>query len=99
MVSNRRQVRRVSEERVDMVTIYGTSVCLSCIKAKELANDYGLDWEFKNVSYPKYLSEFTQKFPGRQDVPQIEWHGKWLGGYSEFASEIENTRNYGDGQI
>jgi glutaredoxin len=32
-------------------------------------------------------------------VPQIFWYGKYIGGYNELALEIENTRNYGDGNL
>jgi glutaredoxin len=32
-------------------------------------------------------------------VPQIFWYGKHIGGYNEFAAEVENTRSYGDGDL
>jgi len=82
-----------------MIVIYGNSICPACSKAKELADSYRLEWEFRNVSKQEYLEEYLRLFPGENRVPQITWHGKPVGGYTEFASEIENTRNYGDGQI
>jgi glutaredoxin len=30
-------------------------------------------------------------------VPQVFWNGNHIGGFEEFAQEIENTRNFGDG--
>lgn len=82
-----------------MITIYGNSICPDCDKAKALAEQYGFDWEFKNVSRKEYMAEFLQRFPGVNKVPQILWHNKPVGGLMEFASEIENTRSYGDGPI
>lgn len=82
-----------------MIVVYGNSICPDCDTAKRIANDYGLKWEFKNVSQPETHSEFLRKFPGESRLPQIEWHGNWIGGLNEFVSEIENTRNYGDGQV
>ena len=82
-----------------MIVIYGTSICPTCDKAKQMANDYGLRWTFKDVSNREVLSEFMMKFPGENKVPQIVWHDRVIGGYNEFVSEIENTRNYGDGKI
>jgi len=37
--------------------------------------------------------------PGARTVPQIFWHQKHIGGYQEFAAEIENTRNFGQERI
>lgn len=81
------------------VIIYGNSICPDCDTAKRLANDYGLRWEFKNVSQTEVHAEFLRRFPGESRLPQIVWHDNWVGGLQEFAIEIENTRNYGDGQI
>jgi hypothetical protein len=33
--------------------------------------------------------------PDAETVPQIWWHDNYIGGYNEFATEIENTRNFG----
>lgn len=80
-----------------MIVIYGNYICPDCDTAKQLASDYNLRWTFKDVSQPENHAEFLSKFPGESRLPQITWFNNWVGGLNEFAIEIENTRNYGDG--
>jgi glutaredoxin len=82
-----------------MIVIYGNNICPDCDTAKKISNDYNLRWSFKDVSQPENHAEFLSKFPGESRLPQIVWHDRWIGGLKEFVSEIENTRNYGDGKI
>jgi hypothetical protein len=43
---------------------------------------------------------FFMKFPGINQIPQIEWHGRHITSYSEFCSDIENTINgYGEEKL
>ena len=44
-------------------------------------------------------AKFSEQFPEAKTVPQITWYERHLGGYFEFAKEVEETRNYGDGQV
>lgn len=78
-----------------MIKIYGTSDCIFCKKAKELAENYNLKYEsldvFEHADYVKSLTD-------QRTVPQITWDERYIGGYAEFAQEIENTiGGYGDG--
>ena len=83
-----------------MVIIYGKDRCGWCDKAKELCEDYRLDYEYRNVGHEHYLTELKEKVPDVKTVPQIYWRGKYIGGYYEFASEIQNTiGGYGENAI
>lgn len=82
-----------------MINIYGTPTCSWCTKAKETAEAHGLPYQYFDVTEGTNMEIFAEKFPNATKVPQIEWHGKHVGGYTEFALEIENTRNYGDGPV
>lgn len=82
-----------------MITIWGTSACGWCKKAVKLCEDYKLNHEYILIDNQEKLAELQEIAPGTTTVPQIFWHGKYIGGYTELAKEIENTRNYGDGQI
>jgi len=82
-----------------MITIYGKSACPWCDRAKDLAERYELEYEYKSVDNETYLTELREVVPGAKTVPQIIWNGNVIGGYNDFATEIENTRNYGDGQV
>lgn len=86
-----------------MITIYGTTNCLYCVKAKKLCQDLNLDYLYIPVdtSYEdnKYAKEFKERFPEAKTVPQILWDNKHIGGYTELVAEIENLNlgNYGQG--
>ena len=78
-----------------MIVIYGKSSCSWCDKAKDLAKQYSLDYEYRSVDHDHYKQQLKAMMPDVKTVPQIWWHGKHIGGYEQFATEIENTRSFG----
>ena len=82
-----------------MIRIYGTPVCSWCSKAKELAESHDFKYQYIDLTEGDNMSKFSEEFPEAKSVPQITWHGRHIGGYFDFAKEIEETRNYGDGKI
>jgi len=83
-----------------MIEIWATSSCNYCKAAKKVAEDYALRYEYILVDDDQELQKrFKTLFPNAKTVPQITWGGDYIGGYTEFLNEIENTRNYGDGQL
>jgi glutaredoxin len=79
-----------------MIHIYGNSICIYCKRAKNLSEKYDLEYVWKDVDEEQYMNEFKINFPGVTTLPQITRYGKHIGGYDEFAQEIENTMvNYG----
>lgn len=83
-----------------MITIYGTSVCSFCTRAKNLAKRYALKHEFKNIEYQTFKDELDGKGITYNTVPQIWWDDRYIGGYSELVLEIENTvGGYGEGKF
>ena len=74
-----------------MIIIYGKELCGWCDRAKKLCEDYKLDYEYRNVSHKNYLNELKEKVPNVKTVPQIYWKDRYIGGYEEFETEIENT--------
>jgi glutaredoxin len=84
----------------NMIVIYGTQSCSWCKKATELASDYNLEFEYRDVeTNQEWQNELLKAVPNCNTIPQIVWHDKVIGGYEQFASEIENTRNFGDGPV
>lgn len=84
-----------------MITIYGTTACKWCKAAVTLAEALGLQHEYRNMDMNEqfYLELKTLK-PDFKTVPQIWWDNRYVGGYSDFATEIENTAGgFGDGKI
>ena len=81
-----------------MIKIYGTPVCTFCKQAIALAEQY--QFKYTYVDAMENPDEFSSKFPNAKTVPQITWNDRHIGGYTEFAREIENTiGGYGDGKI
>jgi glutaredoxin 1 len=78
-----------------MIIIYGKSSCSWCDKATALAEQYQLDFQYRSVDIEHYKEQLKSILPDVKTVPQIWWHGKHIGGYEDFASEIENTRSFG----
>jgi glutaredoxin len=83
-----------------MVIIYGTDHCFFCDAAKALCNSRNIKYEFRDVTEEENLVQLRESVPEFKTVPQIFWHGRHIGGYSELQLEIEQTiSNYGDGVI
>ena len=86
-----------------MIEIYGTSSCVWCDRARELCEQYSMEYKYKSLDDrfdgAQYMTEFQTKLPGIKTVPQIFWNGNHIGGFNDLASEIENTRNFGQEKI
>jgi glutaredoxin 3 len=81
-----------------MIEIYGTPTCGFCRRAKLLAERYGITTEYKDITFEKFEQELKERADFEyKTVPQIWWNNRYIGGYNELATEIENTRNFGDG--
>lgn len=89
------------------VVIYGKDTCNWCDRAVELAHQYSLEVTYKSVddrfSGEVHMQELKQLAEKHEltikTVPQIWWNGKYIGGFDQFAEEIENTRAFGDGKL
>jgi len=84
-----------------MITIYAKNNCKWCTLAKDLAESRGLSYEYRNVDDNfQFLLELSSLKPDVKTLPQIWWDDKHVGGYTDFAAEIENTLgDYDNGQI
>lgn len=72
-----------------MITIYGHARCGWCVRAKNLAAKHKLEYEWKDTDDQENLNNLKIKLPNVKTVPQIWWDEKHIGGYEQFASEIE----------
>lgn len=74
-----------------MITIYGHQRCVWCKKAKDLAEQYNLEYSWKDTDDQTILNELKTQKPEVRTVPQIWWDNRYLGGYENFADEVQNT--------
>lgn len=82
---------------MDMIKIYGTETCHWCKMARSLCIQYDLKYEYIILATDELRREFKEKFPNITSVPQITWNDRYIGGYDDFAAEVENTREFGQG--
>lgn len=78
-----------------MVTIWGTATCPFCERAKAMCEQYDLKYEYILIDSEEKRQELLELAPDAKTVPQIWWNSNYIGGFTELASEIENTRNFG----
>jgi glutaredoxin 3 len=84
---------------MDMIKIYATETCPWCKRARSLAEQYQLKYEYIIIYSDELKREFRELFPEATTVPQITWNGNYIGGYEDFKAEIENTREFGQGEF
>ena len=86
-----------------MMIIYGKEMCEYCDKAKEMCHQYGIEFKYHPVDDRFEGVQNMSKLKDRllkenivvKTVPVI-WHrDKFIGGYNELMTYIENTREYG----
>ena len=83
-----------------MVIIYGNQRCGWCKKAKKLAIDYNLPYEWRDTDQDAILNELKLAMPTAKTIPQIWWYDKYIGGYDDFAAELSSTiGGYGEGSF
>ena len=67
-----------------MVKIYSTSWCPSCIYAKRLLVDRGLEFEEINIEEKGWSRDDLFELTGGRTVPQIIIDEKPIGGYDDL---------------
>ena len=67
-----------------MVKIYSTSLCPSCIYAKRLLTDRGLEFEEINIEEKGWSRDDLFELTGGRTVPQIIIDEKPVGGYDDL---------------
>lgn len=76
-----------------MVTIYGKENCGFCTKAKALADQYGIKYEYKDIGRSPADREelFERASVPIKSVPQIFIRKEHVGGFTQFKTYIEET--------
>ena len=83
-----------------MIIIYGKSNCSFCTKAKNIAEMHNLPYQYHSIDDEQINEQMFKLVPNAKTVPQIWWGDRYIGGYDQFAQEIENTvGNYGHGKL
>ena len=69
------------------VTIYTTSLCPYCVRAKEILRSKGIDFEEIDVGMSSELrQQMAARAGGRRTVPQIFFGNKHVGGCDDLIA-------------
>ena len=68
------------------VTIYTWTVCPFCVRAKQLLNQKGIEFEEINLDGKDDELEALRKRTNFKTIPQIFINGNMIGGYSDLAA-------------
>lgn len=67
-----------------MIIIYGKTQCPYCDMAKNLCEQKGFEYEYKQLGTDFDRDEMLSTFPGARTFPQIILDGQKIGGYTEL---------------
>lgn len=56
-----------------------------------MAARYNIEYEWRDTDSDENLNELKKMLPNVTTIPQIWWNGTHVGGYVNFATEVENT--------
>ena len=73
-----------------MIEIWSKPACPYCVKAKNLCEQKGLDYEYKLLDADYTSEEFFELFPGARTFPQIIMNEEKIGGYAGLVELLTN---------
>ena len=68
------------------IEVYSSYNCPWCVRAKDLLDSKGLDFEEINISRDTGLAREMMERSGRRTVPQVFIDGEAIGGFTELAA-------------
>ena len=76
------------------IVIYGKENCKWCDLAKDLAEKYHYEVEYRGIENDEHRNSLLKRFPEVRTVPQIYSRNTLIGGYEHFEKWIRE-RNEG----
>ena len=80
-----------------MIVIWGKPACPYCDRAKQVCEQRGYEFEYKQLGTNFDRDQVLEAFPNARTFPQIVVGGKAVGGYDQFVKYIEDTNYNGTG--
>jgi len=86
LASDEGETRARKDDGKPPITLYQTSWCGYCRKARKLLEELDADFAVKDVERnPKAATEYRKKAKGYRGIPLIDFDGEILRGYDEAA--------------
>lgn len=73
------------------ITIYSTTWCGWCVRAKELLKRIGLEFEEIDLTDEPDFREILEEKTGNSSLPQILIDGQPIGGYDNLVDYLRNA--------
>lgn len=81
------------------ISIFGQKNCIYCEKAMYLCEERGYNYNYYDIADAENKEALLEALPNVKTVPQIWWNGNYIGGYTEFAQEVENVGSFGQDKL
>ena len=70
--------------------VWSKPACPFCVKAKNLLQSKGIEYEEKNIAEGHKIQDLLEAVPNAKTMPQIWLDDMHIGGYYELVQALEN---------
>jgi|TARA_A100001391_G_scaffold33643_1_gene18252 glutaredoxin 3 len=70
--------------------VWSKPACPFCVKAKNLLQSKGIEYEEKNIAEGHKIQDLLEAVPNAKTMPQIWLDDKHIGGYYELVKSLED---------
>lgn len=70
--------------------IWSKNTCSFCVKAKELLEEHGIEYEERMLGEKWTKNDLLEKVPNAKTVPQIFIDNAYIGGYTELVEFLNS---------
>ena len=72
--------------------VWSKPACPFCVKAKNLLNNKGIEYEEKNIAEGHKIEDLLALVPNARTMPQIWLDGEHLGGYDQLEAKLKEIK-------
>ena len=69
--------------------VWSKPACPFCVKAKNLLNSKGIEYEEKNIAEGYQIQDLLEMVPNARTMPQIWLGEEHIGGYYELEAKLK----------
>ena len=72
--------------------MYGKTGCGYCDKAKNLFNQHGIEYDYRDTALPGVKNELLLRYPEAATLPQIFVENTLIGGFDKLSEYIQSSQ-------
>ncbi|AGR47886.1 glutaredoxin [Sinorhizobium phage phiM7] len=77
---------------MEKITVYGKFKCGFCTVAKDLLEERGYSYEYKNIANKEILNELIERYPDVSTVPQVFFGDTHIGGSDKLTEYFQTQQ-------